>query len=149
MIERSRRLRVWSAGCASGLELWSLAVVLGRLGGLDGAYLLGSDLLEENVAAAGSRAPAIDGIAAANAGRLRWERRDLVRDPPPAGRWDLVLCRNVAIYLEPEAKGRLHRMLAGVLAPGGVVMVGRAERLTDPAGLGLSRLEPHIYERPR
>ena len=33
--------------------------------------------------------------------RMRWERRDLAADGPPPGRWRLVLCRNVAIYLDP------------------------------------------------
>jgi chemotaxis protein methyltransferase CheR len=81
--------------------------------------------------------------------RARWERHDLVNDPPPAGRWDLILCRNVAIYLAPRAKARVHRRLASALAPGGVLMLGRSERLGDPAALGLRRIERHVYERPR
>jgi chemotaxis protein methyltransferase CheR len=52
LLEHAHRLRAWSAGCANGLELWSLAEVLSRLGVLDDAHLLGSDLLEENLAAA-------------------------------------------------------------------------------------------------
>jgi chemotaxis methyl-accepting protein methylase len=40
-------------------------------------------------------------------------------------------------------------MLAAVLAPGGVLMLGRSERLSDPASLGLRRMEPHVYERAR
>ena len=40
-------------------------------------------------------------------------------------------------------------MLAGALAPGGVLMLGRSERLADPATLGVRRIEPHVYERPR
>jgi chemotaxis protein methyltransferase CheR len=81
--------------------------------------------------------------------RARWERRDLAHEPAPRGAFQLVLCRNVAIYLRPNAKARLHRLLAGALSPGGVVMLGRSERLGDPAALGLRRVEPHIYERPR
>ena len=46
------RLRVWSAGAAEGQELYSLGILLERAGRLDDAYLLGSDLLAENVAAA-------------------------------------------------------------------------------------------------
>jgi chemotaxis protein methyltransferase CheR len=149
MLEHAGRVRAWSAGCANGLELWSLAVVLTRLGVLDGGDLLGSDLLEENVAVA--RAGVHDAVEVAPAlrSRVRWERRDLVNDPPPSGRFDLVLCRNVAIYLEPGAKARLHRMLAGALAAGGVLVLGRSERLSDPAALGLRRIERHIYERSR
>jgi chemotaxis protein methyltransferase CheR len=149
LLEHATRLRVWSAGCANGLELWSLGVVLSRLGALDEAQLLGSDLLDENLAVARAGAYDVVEIAPALRARARWERRDLARDEPPAGRFDLILCRNVAIYFEPVAKARLHRMLAGALAPGGALMIGRSERLSDPASLGLRRMEPHVYERPR
>jgi chemotaxis protein methyltransferase CheR len=149
LLEHASRLRTWSAGCANGLELWSLAIVLNRLGVLDDAYLLGSDLLEENLAVARAGVYDVVEISPALRGRARWERRDLANEPPPSGRFDLVLCRNVAIYLEPAAKARLHRMLAGALAAGGVLMLGRSERLGDPASLGLRRVEPHVYERPR
>jgi chemotaxis protein methyltransferase CheR len=149
LLEHVERLRVWSAGCANGLELWSLAVVLNRLGALAGSHLLGSDLLDENLAIARAGAYDVVEIAPALRGRPRWERRDLTKEPAPHGRWDLILCRNVAIYLGPAAKSRVHRMLAGALAPGGVLMLGRSERLGDPAALGLRRLEGHVYERPR
>jgi chemotaxis protein methyltransferase CheR len=149
LLEHTTRLRAWSAGCANGLELWSLAIVLNRLDALDDASLLGSDLLDENLAVARAGVYDVVEISPALRARARWERRDLVHDPPPGGRFDLVLCRNVAIYLEPAAKARLHRMLAGVLVPGGALMLGRSERLGDPAALGLRRVEPHVYERRR
>jgi chemotaxis protein methyltransferase CheR len=145
---RTRRMRVWSAGCANGLELWTMAVVLNRLGVLETAHLLGSDLLEENLAVARAGVYDIVEISAALRVRPRWERRDLVHDPAPRGPWDCILCRNVAIYLEASAKARLHRRLAEVLSPRGVLVLGRSERLPDPAALGLRRVEAHVYERP-
>jgi len=149
LLEHVERPRVWSAGCANGLELWSLAIVLNRLGVLERATLLGSDLLEENLAVARAGIYDVVEITPALRARARWERRDLTHDDPPPGRFDLIMCRNVAIYLEPATKARLHRMLAGALSPGGVLMLGRSERLGDPAALGLGRIEPHVYERPR
>jgi chemotaxis protein methyltransferase CheR len=149
LLERAGRPRVWSAGCANGLELWSLAIVLGRLDALEHSQLVGTDLLEENIAVARAGVYDVVEITPALRSRARWERHDLVNDPPPAGRWDLILCRNVAIYLAPRAKARVHRRLASALAPGGVLMLGRSERLGDPAALGLQRIERHVYERPR
>ena len=96
------RLSVWSAGCSDGTELHTLGLVLARLGVLDRTVLLGSDLLEENLALA----RAGDYPAEVRA-RMRWERRDLAADGPPPGRWRLVLCRNVAIYLSPGPAGAL------------------------------------------
>ncbi len=141
------RIRVWSAGCADGSELYSVALLLVRLEALDRSFLLGSDVLEDNLEAA--RRGVYAGVAAPESirQRLRWERRDLVRAGPAPGKWQLVLCRNVAIYLAPAARHALYRGLADALARGGVLLLGRSERLTDPRGLGLELTAPHAYRR--
>ncbi len=142
-----RRLRIWSAGCADGSELYSAGIVLAQAGALEGATLLGSDLLEENVRLAELGVYGDVRMPAALRSRMRWERRDLLGDPPPPGRWSVILCRNVAIYLTREAKQRLHRRLAGALAPGGVLLLGRSERISGPGELGLAPFAPHAYRR--
>jgi chemotaxis protein methyltransferase CheR len=145
LLAGGRRLSAWSAGCADGAELHTLGIVLARMGALDRALLLGSDLLEENLAVA--RAGCYEGaeMPAAVRARVRWERRDLVADGPPPGRWRLVLCRNVAIFMSPAARRRLYATLVGALAPDGVLLLGRSERLVDAGGLGLRPLGPHAY----
>jgi chemotaxis protein methyltransferase CheR len=136
------RLSAWSAGCSDGAELHSLGLVLERMGALDRTLLLGSDLLDENlVAARAGDYPAAVRI------RMRWERRDLVADGPPPGRWRLVLCRNVAIYLDPAARARLYSTLVSALSLRGILLLGRSERLIDPSELGLRLVGPHAYER--
>ncbi|MEX2644855.1 MAG: CheR family methyltransferase [Gaiellaceae bacterium] len=148
LVADGRRLRVWSAGCADGSELYSVAVVLDRLGALERSSLLGSDLLEENLAVARAGVFGQTAFDARMRARLRWERRDLVRDGTAPGPWSLILCRNLAIYLAPDAKDRLHERLAASLAPGGVLLLGRAERLARPGELRLERAGPHAYRRP-
>ena len=147
LLADGRRLHVWSAGCSNGAELYSVALLLERLGATERSLLLGSDLLAENIEHA--RRGEYDGRAmpAGLRQRLRWERRDLLSDGAPPGRWRLVLCRNVAIYLGPAAKDRLQAMLAGALAPGGVLLLGRSERVTEPRRLGLERVAPHAYRK--
>jgi chemotaxis protein methyltransferase CheR len=142
-----RQLRVWSAGCADGSELYSVGIVLAQMDLLDNAVLLGSDLLSENLLVAEQGVYGDVQLPAPLRMRLRWERRDLVRDPAPAGKWSVVLCRNVAIYLSAEAKQGLHERLAGALASGGVLLLGRSERLLDPASLGLEQVAPHAYRK--
>lgn len=147
LVARPGRVSVWSAGCADGSELYSVAILLDRLGALDRSLLLGSDVLEENLAAA--RAGVYGDVTISERLRLkaRWEPRDLVRESAPPGKWRLILCRNVAIYLSPAAKRVLHQTLAYSLVSGGVLLLGRSERLAAPASLGLERVGPHAYRR--
>ena len=142
LLAGGKRVSVWSAGCADGAELHTLALVLARLGVLERSVLLGSDLLEENLALART-ADYADEVRA----RLRWERRDLAADGPPPGRWRLILCRNVAIYLSPAARRRVYGTLVSALSARGVLLLGRSERLIDPGALGLRPVGPHAYER--
>ncbi len=147
LLADSRRVRVWSAGCADGSELYSVAVLLARHGALDRAHLLGSDLLEENLVLA--RRGSYDGTTLPESLRqaARWEQRDIVSAGAPAGSWSLVLCRNVVIYLTPAARQAVHASLSRALRPGGILLLGRSERLVDPWRLGLESAGPHAYRR--
>jgi chemotaxis protein methyltransferase CheR len=147
VIGARRQLRIWSAGCADGSELYSVAIVLAQMSLLDNAVLLGSDMLAENLEVAEHGVYGDVQLPASLRARMRWEERDLVREPAPMGKWSVVLCRNVAIYLTAEAKQSLHEGLAGTLATGGVLLLGRSERLADPDGLGLEPVAPHAYRR--
>ena len=142
LLAGGKRVSVWSAGCADGAELHTLGLVLARMGALERAVLLGSDLLDENLAIA--RAGAYPDEVRT---RMRWERRDLSADGPPPGRWRLILCRNVAIYLSPPARRRVYATLVSALSARGVLLLGRSERLLDPGALGLRSVGPHAYER--
>ncbi len=146
-IARSGKTRVWSAGCADGSELYSVGMLLDRAGALERSYLLGSDLLEENLAAARAGTGFGPDRSAAIRRGLRWEQRDLLRDGPAPGKWHVVLCRNVAIYFSRDAKETLHAQLASSLARGGVLLLGRSERMSDAGRFGLEAIGPHAYRR--
>jgi chemotaxis protein methyltransferase CheR len=147
LLENARTINVWSAGCADGSELYSVALMLERGGAAERATFLGSDLLSENVELAERATYDGNAMPPHLRRRTRWEQRDLVRDGPPPGSWHIVLCRNVAIYLAPAAKADLYAMLAGALAPTGVLMIGRSERIAEPLAIGLERTGPHLYRR--
>jgi chemotaxis protein methyltransferase CheR len=147
LLASRHRIRIWSAGCADGSELYSIGVLLERSSALERSFLLGSDLLSENLAAARSGAGFGPSPSEPVRRRLRWEQRDLLRDGVPQGKWQLIVCRNVAIYFAPAAKEALHAMLAAALAPGGILLVGRSERVNDPRELRLEPCGPHAYRR--
>ena len=142
-------LRIWSAGCASGEEAYSLAMTLlecGRLSG--GDRVLATDVSERALEHAragrygswsfrrrlsdlharyftGSPPGAEVVPAVRKLVQFRWN--NLAKDPAPAGPFDVVLCRNVLIYLLPRLQERLLDRLSSVVAPGGVLGLGPYE----------------------
>ena len=162
-----RNFRVWSVGCSDGAELYTVAMLLVELGALwpFRVELVGTDCRPAALgrAAAGAfdeaalRAvpppllaryftPEGGGYRVQRALRaaVRWRHADAVA-AAEAGPWDLVLCRNVAIYLQPEATASLWSALAAGLRPGGALVLGKAERPTGVAGLAPEG--PCVYRR--
>lgn len=152
-------LRAWVAGCASGEEAYSLAILLREA--LEESrrelkvQIYATDLDEDAIAAArsGVYPPAIEGQVSRErlrrhfireeAGyRLRKEIRetvvfavqDLAKDPPFT-RLDLVSCRNVFIYLEPALQDRLLALFHYALLPGGVLFLAPAEGVGERSDL--------------
>ena len=153
-------LRVWSAGCASGEEAYSLAIALDEGGLAERAQILGTDLsraaLEKAEAASygpwslrgtdpllvarhftpeGPRWRLEDRIRR----QVRFESLNLARDRYPSfasGTWrmDLILCRNVLIYLDDAAVQRVARQLAECLAPGGWLITGPSDPSVNDDG---------------
>lgn len=174
------RLRILSVGCSSGAELASVAVLLDQAGALAGADLHGIDCRPGAINAARrgvysareiatvssavrrkylSETPEGWALAEAIRNRLSFHVRDALGESLPHGPWDMVLCRNVSIYLARDAAAALWRRLAGALAPavtagdpmqrrgGGYLVVGHAERV--PADCGLVRRGLCVYRRER
>ncbi|HEX4123450.1 MAG TPA: CheR family methyltransferase [Tepidisphaeraceae bacterium] len=153
----ARPPRVWSAGCSNGAELYSIAMLLDRAGMLEGARLLGSDCRLDAVAQAAEGCYDLSALASIPPDlqaaycqvegskfrvgdrlrrAVRFVQANVLASTEP-GCWDLILCRNLAIYLQPAAVGQLWLALEGALAPGGLLMLGKAERPT-----GTARLRP-------
>lgn len=160
---RARPIRVASIGCSSGAELYSVAMQLAEAGALHRSTLLGVDCRPTAVslARAGVFADAsltslrpdlqtryfeaaVGGWRVVDALRRRtsWHVLDATRDLPP-GRWDVVLCRNLVIYLQTRTADMLFERLGRQLAPGGFLVVGHAER--PPASLKLTHVARCIY----
>lgn len=169
----TRRLRVLSAGCASGEEAYSLAICVAAQLGLEREawdwQVLGLDLNPEALRRAeaarygawslrelpeAARAPWFEREGeelrplAALRPHLRFERRSLSEPDAlfwQAGSFDLIFCRNVLMYLLPEALQRAQQQLAQSLAPDGYLFLGHAESLRA-AELGLAlRQEPGCF----
>lgn len=168
--EPARPRAVWSAGCAGGEEAYSLAAVL-RAAGVRAFEVVGTDLVEANVAAARAgrygawslraSVPAVEDpfLPAAGEGprevdpalraRARFEVHNLLDAAPPPGRFDLIFCRNVLIYFTRAAAARALSSLAEALAPGGVIAFATMDLAEAPAPLvRLGAPELQVFQRP-
>src|SRR5436190_10690369 len=149
--ERQRELRVWVPGCATGEEVYSLAIcileVLGNQLSKIRVQIFGTDLSESVIehARAGIYPSAIEkDVPRARLNRFfvkrdgsyqihrsvrdicTFARQNLTADPP-FSRLDLISCRNVLIYLSSELHKRCIPQFHYALNPGGCLILGPAE----------------------
>jgi len=161
------RVAVWSAGCASGEEPYSLALLFaecaGGAAGLIGRLRIDATDLDpgalEAVRRAEYGAPAIEEVPPDLRERflgagppyrvepllqrvVRPLAHDLTRDPPPHPPYQLIVCRNVVIYFGRATQERLYVSFAEALAPGGSLLLGPVETLLGPARELLAMEEP-------
>lgn len=170
-------VRVWSAGCASGEEPYTIAVLLAETARaarepdrLNRARIDATDVDTESLARA-TAAEYPDGAFAEMPVELarhyfpgpprrplpvlrelvRVRRHDLTHEPPPVPPYDLIVCRNVVIYFDRPMQERLFLMFAEALAPEGVLVLGKVETLFGLARERLTLEDPRerIYRRPR
>jgi len=165
LCSRHGRLRVWSAACSSGAELYSVAMILARAGRLSECELLGTDCRADAIEEARSGSFRVEeagrmdvawreaflqtaGELATIDPRLRQATRWKVANLFGAierGPWHLILWRNMAIYLEKERAEEIWTRLFDQLAPGGFLVAGKADH--PPKWLRLVRVAPCIYRK--
>ncbi len=174
---RSKRVRMWSAGCSSGEEPYTLAMLLAEhLPARDGwdTRLLATDIstrmLEKarkgiyDLARSAELPKALlrrfmlrgfadqQGqmkVSAAIQQMVDFRRLNLNQEPYLIeGPFDAILCRNVLIYFDAASKRRVVANLLSHLAADGFLFVGHAENLTSVSG-ELRSIEPTIYTRIR
>jgi chemotaxis protein methyltransferase CheR len=150
----SASIRIWSAACSTGQELYSIAIILKELlGDTDryGVHLVGTDISDDAVARASrgifspveiSRGlteaqrsryftPVSSGwkIADEIRGMASFKKLNLMSDFSSLGRFDVVFCRNVAIYFTEKDKISLFGRLERVLEKDGYLIIGSMESL--------------------
>ncbi len=152
-------IHVWSAGCATGDEAYSLAILfhrhatrLGQMGRASRVRVLGTDIDRASLAAAerGSftepafaetppelRAAYFSHTTPARIvptvhAMTRFERRDILSDPPPPNQ-HVICCRNVIIYFQRAAQEELLPRLHAALVPNGYLVLGKVEMLFGAA----------------
>lgn len=169
-------LRIWSAGCASGEEAHSLAILMHRYvvdraeaPRLGRVHVIGTDIDRASLEAARRGAyveaafadtpaelrqryfsPTAPHVVHDDVRRLvRFEHRDLLNDAPPAADLHLIACRNVLIYFDRDTQEMLFQKFHDALAPGGFLVLGKVETLFGPTRARFQAVEPRerIFRR--
>ena len=154
-------LRIWSAGCASGEEPYSIAILMhahavatGDPQRLQASSIVGTDI-DSHILGSAERAVYPESALGDTPERLRtryfpiddgqrgmlpevkrmvtFDQADLLQAPPPFESAHLILCRNVVIYFQREAQDALFREFHRTLAPGGFLVLGKVETLLGEA----------------
>lgn len=148
-------IRIWSAACSTGQEVYSTSIVFKELLGDLNKYdirILGTDISDKVMAAASyakySKMELERGLTQGKISKYftqdgsMWKIRDEIRAMATFRtmnllepfvfpyKFDIILCRNVAIYFSIEDRKNLFGKIANVLAPNGYLIVGSTESLT-------------------
>ena len=154
-------IRVWSAGCSSGEEPYSIGILghkyareMGQLDRLGAVTIVGTDIDSDCLGEANRgfyaesalgdtpmslRAEYFPEVVGLHTmipevrNMVRFECADLLSDRPPFDSVHLLICRNVIIYFEREAQDSLFAEFHRVLAPGGFLVLGKVETLLGDA----------------
>ena len=164
------RVRIWSAGCSSGEEPYTIAMTALAISPNVGSYdfkILATDL-DRNViekAKKGTYAEsALDSIPVeyhrlliTNEGMIEmpesakqliaFRELNLLHDWPFVGSFDVIFCRNVVIYFSDELSDKLWNRFVDRLVVGGRLYAGHSERIRAPEAKGLKPFGTSSYEK--
>jgi len=149
-----KRLKIWSAACSTGQEVYSIAVILRELlSDVDtwNIRILRTDISDAAIAQASygryNRTEISRGLNPSqlskyfnqdgNAYRIKdelramatFKKQNLLKPFIGMEKFDVILCRNVAIYFSPDSRKDIFERIANQLNPGGILIIGASESL--------------------
>jgi len=168
MKQNGGKVKIWSAGCSSGEEPYSMGILLEELKAPFSAGILATDI------DTGVLAKAKTGIYDERSfvstsdevlkryfkkidedtyevqpsvkNRVQFRKHNMLQDPFEKN-LDMIVCRNVVIYFEAETKTLLYKNFVDALRVGGILFVGSTERIFNYRSLNLKVIEPFFYQK--
>ncbi|WP_425074428.1 CheR family methyltransferase [Sagittula sp. S175] len=171
-IGSGKRGRIWSAGCSSGQEAYSIAMtVLETIpdAGRKNIKILATDIdpkiveraklgeypneeltgIPEQMRKKWTESKSETNFSMSDAPRnlITFAELNLMTEWPFKGPFDVIFCRNVAIYFNQETQQRLWDRFREMLTPGGYLFIGHSERVTGPAAQSLNGIGITSYQK--
>lgn len=170
LVKNSPKLKIWSAGCSIGAEVYSTAMILDKHGLLEKTELIASDF-DKNILKKAQDGiytkyeigtlpkdyekyfKPVNGLNSDKSqvdprisSQVKFQRHDLLNSKFETG-FDLIMCRNVVIYFTEEAKDRLYKAFYDSLKPGGILFIGSTERINNHKDFGYNVRSPFFYQK--
>jgi len=167
LLKNSAKLKIWSAGCSIGAEIYSLAMIFDSLNVLERCEFVASDFDQKILEKARNGIYSEIEFASVQdqykkyfnkvdknnfkiseklISKIRFEKRDLLNSLFEKD-FDLVLCRNVVIYFTDEAKDKLYKKFYDSLKTGGVLFIGSTERINNHREFGYNLRTSFFYQK--
>ncbi len=167
LLQKNRRIRVWSAACSTGEEPYTLALILSKFMPLSQIKIIATDIDEKALSKAKEglfSERAVQEIPSelkrkyfSKKGDLYilsddikktviFKKHNLLADPY-GGPYDLIVCRNVLIYFTEEAKEMVYKKFNKALTTGGILFVGSTEQIFNPSRYGFAGVETFFYKK--
>lgn len=167
LLQGRTSIKLWSAGCSSGQEPYSLAMTLMEHFPSARFNVIGTDidvnvlqqakdgLYKQNDFASTPPEFLQKYFTASDKGyqikdlvkrQVSFQRQNLLTDRFDSG-FDFIACRNVVIYFTEEAKEMLYKKFADALRPGGILFTGSTEHLFGMNHLGLKPVSSFFYQK--
>ena len=171
---KDKRLSIWSVGCSTGQELYSVAMALAEQGPRWKGWtidLVGTDIsrnaIERARAGRYSQFEVQRGLPVLQMVRwfeeegagqwrvvqqirdmVRFENRGIADRPPMPGMFDIILCRNVLLYFAESMKRLAYTRLADAIRPDGALMLGAGETVIGQTDRFISDPDSRGLYRP-
>jgi len=169
LLQKSKRLKIWSAACSTGDEPYTLVMVLNKFLPMESIRILATDIDREAVAKAETgiySGKSLENLPPVYVDRyfrkmdgsyiineevkkcVEFKQHNLLRDEYPSD-CDLIVCRNVLIYFTEAAKDEIYKKFNRALKNEGILFVGSTEQIIQSAKYNLKSLKTFFYIKER
>jgi len=167
LLSKSPNLKVWSAGCSTGEEPYTVAMILAEMAPRGNHQIIATDIDQEVLKKAqeglyniksvaglpqqyfkkyftqdGETIRVVDSLKK----MIKFRAHNLLKDPYETN-VDLLICRNVVIYFTEEAKSVLYRKFHQALKPHGILFIGSTEQIFQPQEVGFKSMAMFFYQK--